>query len=110
MSRDEMLTGLKQACERGDVGGILRSLEVLLEWLAAPENNTDANCRAVDRFVCLNVWDVLGDDLPAAVRELLYDVGGELHDTHGAPGIAQNFESTPAQLLARTRELLRTLG
>jgi len=36
--------------------------------------------------------------------------GGQLHDAHGAPEITQNFESTPGQLLARTRELLRTLG
>src|SRR4030042_2864509 len=80
------------------------SLITLLEYLSSREGRTDANCRAVDSFF-------MGDDrwvernLPDPFHDIFTDIAGALHDTVSAPEIAENFDSTPEQLLKRAREL-----
>ena len=76
----------------------------VLEFLASPVGRTDANCHAVDSFLFEDsVW--YSHRLPEQFVEVLSDMGGILHDTVSAPHIAQNFDSTPEQLLARARAL-----
>ena len=76
----------------------------LLEFLCSPAGRTDANCRAVDTFFMLDeCW--LSDELPESYHDIIGDMGGALHDTVTAPHIAESFDSTPEQLLARARAL-----
>jgi hypothetical protein len=110
IKRSALLIQLKDACLTGDAARILNALEALLEWLTAPGNNTDKICRAIDVYVCTEIWQLLPDNLTEDIRELLYDVGGQLHDTHRAREVAENFDSTPEQLLARTRRLVAEFG
>lgn len=80
------------------------SLETLLGFLSSREGRTDANCRAVDSFFCSpqdHGWEVDWGHVPGEFQGILGDLGGTLHDTVAAPDIAQNFESTPEQLLDR---------
>ena len=44
-------------------------------------------------------------NLPNPFHDIFADIAGALHDTVSAPEIAENFESTPEQLLKRAREL-----
>lgn len=84
-----------------DVPALKASLIALLEYLSSPPGRTDANCCAVDSFFCLD------DDLPLErLPDSLQDVFAHmdaLHDTITAPQIAENFSSTPEQLLERVR-------
>ena len=77
------------------------AVERVLEFLTSPEGRTDANCTAVDYFLCLGEFDC--PELPNPVGDVVADMGGALHDTVSSPNIAANFESTPEQLLARLR-------
>jgi hypothetical protein len=89
-----------------DLEGIRECLIRLLSFLEMPENRTDANCRATDIFFAIrDYWDKKRITLPPAFEEVLDDVGGCLHDTISAPRVAENFESTPEQLLERVRRL-----
>lgn len=76
-------------------------MENLLEFLASPRGLTDANCTAVDRFLCFGEFE--WPDLPDPIQDVLGDMAGALHDTLSSPETAANFESTPEQLLARLR-------
>ena len=84
-----------------DVFSVKASLIALLEYLSSPAGRTDANCCAVDGFFYLD------DDLPLErLPDPLQDVFAHmdaLHDTITAPQIAENFSSTPEQLLERVR-------
>ncbi len=87
-----------------DVASTRSAIIAVLEYLCSPSGRTDANCRAVDTFFMLDeCW--LNDNLPEAYHEIIADMGGQLHDTFEAPNIAENFASTPEQLLARARGL-----
>jgi hypothetical protein len=78
----------------------------VLEFLCGPEGRTDANCTAADLFLLLDEnRDADWSDLPDAYQNLLFDMGAQLHDTFSAPAIAENFESTPEQLLERAKRL-----
>ena len=80
------------------------AMTALVEFLCTPSGRTDANCRAVDTFFMLDdCW--LNDDLPEKYHDIIADMGGQLHDTVEAPHMAENFDSTPEQLLARVRAL-----
>jgi hypothetical protein len=85
-----------------DVAAVRASLITLLEYLSSPAGRTDANCCAVDGFFYLD------DDLPLQrLPDSLQDVFAHmdaLHDTITAPDIAENFGSTPEQLLERARD------
>jgi hypothetical protein len=89
-----------------DATVVVSHLKAVLEFLVEPENDTDDNCRAVNTFVLLGL---LEDDrvkqnlsrLPRFLVRIIEDMGMCLHDTHTAPSVAREFESTPQQLLAR---------
>jgi hypothetical protein len=78
------------------------TLQRLLTFLASPAGRTNANCWAADLFFCLGEgWGIEGWDVPAAYGDILGDMAQCLHDTVQSPAIAEEFESTPEQLLAR---------
>jgi hypothetical protein len=82
-------------------------LEQILEWLNDPLNNTDDNCKKIDYFVAYKIVPQKEIELiPDDIREILFDLGAALSDTHTAPEVAENFESTPDQLLKRVRKLM----
>ena len=70
-----------------------------------PSNNSDENCRKVDVFVATQIESADINRLPEDIQGILFDIGGALHDTHTSPSIAENFASTPKQLLDRVRRL-----
>ena len=83
-----------------------RALDDLLVFLASSEGRTNANCWAADLFFTLGEgWDIEGWDVPDEYGDILGDMSGALHDTVQSPEIADNFESTPEQLLARLRAI-----
>jgi len=84
-----------------DLLEIRYALESLLTFLASPAGRTEANCAAIDHFLCLGEFE--WSDLPDTIQDVLGDMAGALHDTVSSPQIAANFESTPEQLLARLR-------
>jgi hypothetical protein len=85
-----------------DLAQVKASLIALFEYLNSPAGRTDANCCAVDGFFYLD------DDLPLErLPDSLQDVFAHmdaLHDTITASDIAENFGSTPEQLLERIRD------
>lgn len=82
---------------------IKRALEDILVWLT--ENNTDANCRKVDLFMSIEMDQRRREELTRDIQGIVFDMGGALHDTHTSPKVAENFMSTPQQLLDRVRGL-----
>jgi hypothetical protein len=59
-------------------------------------------------FLSIGVADQQNwDDLPENLAWFLDDMGGNMHDTLSFPDIATRLSSTPEQLLARAKELLR---
>lgn len=104
---EELLENLKQICRSNSTskGELKFALEELLQWLVEPVNNTDENCRMVDVFITTQINPDLTATLPKEIQAILFDMGGALHDTHTAPQVARNFESTPGQLLERVSKL-----
>ena len=87
------------------------SLENLLYFLTTPAGRTKENCEETDLYFCLHKDNGYNwDHLPEDYQFILDDIGGQLHDTIESPEIAENFESTPEQLLERIRKLKPTLG
>lgn len=84
-----------------DLPRIRDAVDRVLAFLASPAGRTDANCVAVDHFLCLGEFD--WPDVPAPLHDVLADMAGALHDTVSNPKVAANFDSTPEQLLARLR-------
>lgn len=107
-----MLARLKAECDQDEpcAPKVAGALSELLAWLAAPGSNTDPNCRAVDTFVCVQILPSIRRALPGELQAILEDVGGALHDTHTAPHVAENFYSTPEQLLSRTRRVMENFA
>jgi hypothetical protein len=87
----------------------------LFALLAAPEHRTDAACRYVSAYVnfCLDdeysPFAERGDDeielIPSEVRDIILDVGDNLNKAITKPAIAEDFDATPEQVLARVRAL-----
>ena len=89
-----------------DLRTLRAALEALLSFLASTIGRTHANCVATDAFFMHNDrWERDWDHLPEPYQAVLGDLGGALHDTVSAPEIAENFDSTPEQLLAQVRRL-----
>ena len=89
-----------------DLRTIKVSLVDIFTFLTTPEGRTDANCWAVDNFVCIDDhWERDLSDLPQSFVDVIADVGGALHDTISSPNIARNFDATPEQLLERAQKL-----
>ena len=86
-----------------DLAPIKAALIALLEFLTSPAGRTDANCRAVDGFFFRDdSW--VDAKLPNAYHDVFAHMDA-LHDTITAADIANNFGSTPEQLLERARSL-----
>ena len=81
------------------------AIERVLLFLASPAGRTNANCWAADLFFVLGEgWgDVTWEHVPDQLGDVLGDMAGALHDTVQAPDVAENFDSTPEQLLVRVR-------
>ena len=77
----------------------------ILRWLNEPSNNTDENCRKVDLYVTWKINYAERKRLSQDVEDILFDIGGALHDTYSNPEVAENFQSTPKQLLERASQL-----
>ncbi len=107
MELGDLLENLKRVCLKVDSSRaeIKSAIEKVLVWLNEPSNDTDANCRKVDLYVLLEIRLVERQKLSEDLESLLYARGGQLYDTHTAPDLAKNFESTPRQLLERARQL-----
>jgi hypothetical protein len=87
-----------------DFAALKHSLIELFEYLSSENGRTDKNCCAVDSFFMHDeLW--AERNLPNPFHDIFADIAGALHDTVSAPEIAENFESTPEQLLKRAREL-----
>jgi hypothetical protein len=85
---------------------LVSAMENLLLWLNRSENNTDSNCKQIDYFISTEIIsEKYFKKLPEDIQNILFDMGATLHDTHTSPEIAENFESTPAQLLVRVQNL-----
>jgi len=101
----ELLEALKITIDKQDTSRneIISSIEDVLTWLV--ENNTDENCRMVDNYIAINIEHTQRMKLPEDIQEIIFDMGGALHDTHTSPEVAKNFASTPEQLLYRLLEI-----
>jgi hypothetical protein len=87
-----------------DLSELKKSLINLLEYLSSPNGRTDKNCNAINSFYMFDdLW--VDRNLPDHFHEIFVDVSGALHNTVSAPEIAENFDSTPEQLLKRAKEL-----
>ena len=87
-----------------DLKTLKKGMINLLQYLSSANGRTDANCRAVDSFFTFaDLW--VEKNLPDPFHDIFADIGGALHDTVSSPDVAENFDSTPEQLLKRTREL-----
>ncbi len=87
-----------------DFVALKHSLIELFEYLSSENGRTDKNCCAVDSFFTHDeLW--AERNLPDPFNDIFADIAGALHDTVSAPDIAENFESTPEQLLKRARGL-----
>lgn len=80
-------------------------LEKLFIYLTTSTGRTSANCYTTDLFFTLANWNVNWEVYPERLKEIIDDIGGALHDTITHPEIAENFSSTPEQLLDRIRNL-----
>jgi len=86
-----------------DLKQLKQSLIGLFEYLSSENGRTDENCSAVDSFFMFDDrW--VERNLPTPFHDIFADMSG-LHDTLSAPEIAENFGTTPEQLLQRIREL-----
>ena len=78
----------------------------VLDFLCSTEGRTAANCETAGLFLLLaEERGTGGSGLPDLYQSILIDMGYQLHDTFGAPAIAENFRSTPEQLLQRAKQL-----
>lgn len=81
-----------------------KALIELFEYLSSKEGRTDINCMTVCMyFIIEDHWS--DRNLPDSFQNVFGDIAGALHDTVSSPEIAQNFYSTPEQLLQRIKEL-----
>ncbi len=87
-----------------DLQEVKDSLEVLLSYLTSPSGRKSANCVATDLFFCLADWGIDWKSFPKPLADILWDMGGALHDTVSHPKVARNFYSLPEQLLERVKQ------
>jgi hypothetical protein len=87
-----------------DLQKLKDEIRSLLEHLSSDEGRTDKNCKAVDSYFMNNdLW--AEKELPDELHDIFADMAGALHDTVSSPEIANNFESTPEQLLERLKKV-----
>ncbi len=105
---DKLLEELQRSCAKSDLSReeLKSSIKKVLLWINEPSNNTDANCHMIDHFIASDIVSSKNwDNLPADLQDILFDMGGTLHDTYDDAVIAENFKSTPQQLLDRLNRL-----
>ena len=106
-SRARELVNAVQSILAQDVPDLMElknSLINLLEYLSSPNGRTHENCNAINSFFMFDdLW--VDRNLPDHFHDIFADMSSALHDTVSAPEIAENFDSTPEQLLNRAREL-----
>lgn len=87
-----------------DLSELKNSLINLFVYLSSPNGRTDENCKAINSFFMFDdLW--VDRNLPDHFHEIFVDVSGALHDTVSSPEIAEDFDSTPEQLLKRAKEM-----
>jgi hypothetical protein len=87
-----------------DLSELKKSLINLFEYLSSLNGRTDENCIAIHSFFMFDdLW--VDRNLPDHFHEIFVDMSGALHDAVSAPENAENFDSTPEQLLKRAAEL-----
>ena len=92
--------------ERPDLTELKKALVRLLAFICSENGRTHENCTATDLFFCItDDWDHDWGDLPQDFVDVIGHIAGALHDTVKAPKIADNFDSTPEQLLERALKL-----
>ncbi len=91
------------ACrKKPDLVQLKNKLKQLIEFLCSPEGRTHENCCTVDSyFSSKDDWPDCFKHLPRDLYEILFDIGGMLHDAIQNPEIAANFYSLPEQLRER---------
>lgn len=99
----ELETLLRDVYESFGDARLKETLGRLLEFLASAAGRTDANCSTTHNF--LTATEERWRDAPEALRAILDDMSGTLHDAIYAPDIARTFEATPEQLLERVRRV-----
>ncbi|MBP1714410.1 MAG: hypothetical protein H6Q42_2613 [Deltaproteobacteria bacterium] len=106
-SRARELVNAVQSVLAQDVPDLMElknSLINLLEYLSSPNGRTHENCNAINSFFMFeDLW--VDRNLPDHFHDIFADMSSALHDTVSAPEIAENFDSTPEQLLKRAKEL-----
>ena len=82
------------------------SLVELLQYLSG-QGRTNANCWAVDLFLCSDHTEPHWTDqtLPDDFHDVLAKMGEALHDTVSSPDVANNFGCLPEQLLECAQRL-----
>jgi hypothetical protein len=81
------------------------ALVTLFTHLVSPDARTHTNVCAVDRFLMEDPALTKDTALPPQFVEFVLNADA-LHDTIESPEVAENFESTPEQLLEKARKLL----
>jgi hypothetical protein len=90
---EKLLSKLKLAALAVDFSkdGLVSVIEDLLLWLNDSRNNTDSNCKLIDYFIAMEIIpEKRFEDIPEDVRNILFDMGTTLHDSHISPDIASN--------------------
>ena len=95
------------ACQRTpDLILLKNELKQLIDFLCSSEGRTHENCCTVDRyFSSKDDWPNCIEHLPQDMYEILFDIGGTLHDAIQNPKIAANFDSLPEQLRERISKI-----
>ena len=89
-----------------DPAGFENTLIELMSFLCSPEGRTNENCKYVDSyFCCKDNWFDCIERLSQELHDILFDMGGTLHDAIKSPTIAENFQSLPEQVLERIKKL-----
>lgn len=76
----------------------------MLEYLCSPTGRTKHNCNSLNDHAIIND-DWLKAKLPADFKDLIINMAGALHDTFGAPHVAESCEALPEQLLEQAKKL-----
>lgn len=81
-------------------------LVILLSYLKYASGKDTQDFHRVGRYFLLKSnWKYDWNHTSPEMAEILDDIAGTLHDSVDSPEIAENFESTPDQLLNRLRVL-----
>jgi len=107
MTIQNLLEQLKHVCSESNISEerIKSAIAAILLWLNDSDNNTDENCRRISIFIVTQVSNNVYERLPQDIQEVLFDMGAALYDTHTATQVAENFSSTPQQLLDRIKKM-----